>query len=63
MDNVNAMKNVAWAVGVNGLGEKIIRRTEENGQVWWVPESPGNSHYEEYLEWLAEGNEPETVEA
>ena len=25
-------------------------------------ETPGNRHYEEYLEWLAEGNEPEVIE-
>ena len=24
-------------------------------------ETPGNRHYEEYLKWLAEGNEPETI--
>lgn len=28
-----------------------------------IPEAPGNRHYEEYLEWLAEGNEPEVIEA
>ena len=25
-------------------------------------ETPGNRHYEEYLEWIAEGNEPEVVQ-
>ena len=39
-----------------------IRRTEADGTVWWVPEAPGNRHYEEYLLWLAEGNDPEVIE-
>ena len=41
----------------------IIRRTEAGGTSWCVPEDEGNRHYQEYLEWLAEGNEPETFEA
>ena len=39
----------------------IIRRTEVDGTVWWVPEAPGNRHYEEYLAWVSEGNEPEII--
>ena len=38
-----------------------IRRTEAHGTVRWVPESPGNRHYEEYLAWIAEGNTPEVI--
>ena len=29
----------------------------KNGQIF-VPVAEGNRHYQEYLEWLAEGNEP-----
>ena len=25
---------------------------------YWIPADPANRHYQEYLEWLAEGNEP-----
>jgi hypothetical protein len=35
---------------------------EENGHRISFGETPGNRHYEEYLEWLAEGNEPEVIE-
>ena len=35
---------------------------EENGNRISFGETPGNRHYEEYLEWLAEGNEPEVIE-
>jgi len=27
----------------------IIKRTDENGQVWWIPTDPANSDYQAYL--------------
>ena len=54
-------ENISWAIKTTEEGT-TIKRTDENGQVWWVPEAPGNRHYEEYLEWLAEGNTPEVLE-
>lgn len=27
----------------------------------FIPQSLGNRHYQEYLEWVAEGNEPEVI--
>lgn len=39
----------------------MILRTESDGVAWWFPEAPGNRHYEEYLAWIAEGNEPEVI--
>ena len=54
---------ISWAIKINGDFEnKMIRRTEADGTVLWVPEAPGNRHYEEYLEWLAEGNTAEVIE-
>lgn len=35
---------------------------EENGSRISFLEKPGNRHYEEYLEWVAEGNTAEVVE-
>ena len=29
----------------------------------WIPLDPDNSDYQEYLEWLAEGNEPLPAES
>lgn len=54
-------ENISWAIKTTEEGTNI-RRTDESGQVWWVPVAPGNRHYEEYLEWVAEGNEPEVLE-
>jgi hypothetical protein len=55
------MENISW--GIKTIEDGImLRRTDENGGVSWVPEAPGNRHYEEYLEWVAEGNSPEVIE-
>jgi hypothetical protein len=35
-----------------------VFRTDANGQVWSIPFAPDNTDYQEYLKWVAEGNEP-----
>jgi len=35
-----------------------ITKTELDGSVLSIPPDPGNINYQEYLAWLAEGNEP-----
>jgi hypothetical protein len=34
----------------NSLGETIIKRTDANEKVWWIPTDPSNSDYQRYLE-------------
>ena len=29
---------------------------------WFIPQANDNTDYQEYLEWVAEGNEPEPAE-
>ena len=36
--------------------------TLEDGRIIYVPQSPDNTEYQEYLEWLAEGNTPDPAE-
>ena len=38
--------------------EESLKRQDEDGNVAIVPVSEDNRDYQEYLEWLAEGNEP-----
>lgn len=36
----------------NELGGKVIKRTDKDGHVWWIPFDEGNSDYQWYLRWL-----------
>ena len=36
----------------------VIKLINDDGSIIWFPYDPGNRHYQEYLKWLAEGNEP-----
>ena len=41
---------------INIANRKVIKRTVDNV---FIPLDPANTDYQEYLAWLAEGNEPE----
>jgi len=43
------------------FGEQLCR-VNENGSVSHIPKNLANTDYQEYLEWLAEGNTPESAE-
>jgi hypothetical protein len=36
----------------------LKRICSEHGECAYIPTDPGNTDYQEYLAWLAEGNEP-----
>lgn len=36
--------------------EIIIKKTDENGLICWIPCDPNNSDYQEYLKWVEENN-------
>ena len=38
--------------------QATLKRQDAEGNVAYVPVSEDNRDYQEYLEWLAEGNEP-----
>ena len=39
-----------------------ILRKEDNQDTWSIPLQIGNRHYDEYLEWVAEGNTAEAAD-
>ena len=41
---------------VNNDGEIWIISIEEDGSRLHIPTTPGNRYYDEYLQWLSEGN-------
>lgn len=53
---------ITYKIRKSSIGEGLVR-IDEQGFESWVPEATGNRHYEEYLEWVAEGNEPEVIDA
>ena len=44
------------------LTPKTIKRTDEDGRVWFIPTDPTNSDYQAYLATLASSN-PSTPQA
>jgi hypothetical protein len=36
----------------NSYGETVIKRTDENGEIAWIPCDEANSDYQRYLRWL-----------
>lgn len=37
---------------VTHLNNTMIKRTDADGKVWWIPTDPANSDYQRYLRWL-----------
>ena len=49
-----------YIVQTTAYGNLSISYEEDNKKIIF-DETPGNRHYEEYLAWIAEGNEPEVI--
>jgi hypothetical protein len=43
------MNTSIYEIVVADFGQNVIKRTDENGQVWWIPTDPANSDYQAYL--------------
>jgi len=42
----------------NELGENLIKRTDADGAIWWIPINEANSDYQRYLNPEAEQSTP-----
>jgi hypothetical protein len=43
-------------------GNAFIKRTDADGQVWWIPTDPANSDYQRYLNPEAEQSTPSVID-
>ena len=50
---------MSYQLITNLAGENFIIRLNDGA---WIPVNEGNIDYQEYLAWLAEGNEPEPAD-
>jgi hypothetical protein len=60
---VPSYKDNAWQAGISTKGNIIQIRVQEGEEFrdYWVPNNPANADYQQYLEWLAEGNTPQIL--
>ena len=52
------MSYLVRTIDIFGQEHEQIIKHNENGSVSHIPKDPANTSYQEYLQWLAEGNEP-----
>lgn len=53
---------LAWKKIITSAGELALLRIVEDENSFFVPINEKNRHYQEYLEWVAEGNTAEVIE-
>ena len=41
-----------YEVITNEYDQEVIKRTDADGKIWWIPALPENSDYQRYLAWL-----------
>jgi len=63
MGMVPSYENSQWQAGIRSDNSILIRVQEgEEFKDYWVPNDPANTDYQQYLEWVAEGNTPKIID-
>jgi hypothetical protein len=60
--NIMNIKSVSKKYDDNGVWWNSYTLTLTDGKVWDVPHNTENRHYQEILEWVAEGNKIEDAD-
>jgi len=56
-------ENIISATLINDVyGNQAMVKVFTNDNQYWIPLDPANTDYQKYLEWVAEGNEPEAAD-
>jgi hypothetical protein len=50
------MTEVNYEIIINDFGQEVIKRTDADGKLWWIPADSNNSDYQAYLRSLEENN-------
>jgi hypothetical protein len=47
---------------IEELGNSMLKRTDEDGTIWWIPMDEANSDYQRYLNPEAEQSTPSVID-
>jgi hypothetical protein len=50
-----------YEISTTPSGVECIKRTDDNGNIWWIPKDESNSDYQRYLRWLNGEEETGTI--
>jgi hypothetical protein len=53
MEPFTFVETSEYEVVTSEMGGETIKRTDADGQIWWIPKDEANSDYQRYLRYLA----------
>jgi hypothetical protein len=53
MEPFTFVETSEYEVITSEMGGETIKRTDADGQIWWIPKDEANSDYQRYLRYLA----------